>query len=373
MKKHIAPLLCAVLLLGTSTTAVLADCPPDDVRLDRATAEAAGGAGPTSSGPYYPISVEEYAEAGETRIRKVYQLSLSDDPSLIPTGSFTRDGRTYQLLDITQKDEVGVDTKAYSEGITQDSDTGELSEILKVLPAQKKVTTKDGYTGTLLLDHASIDISVKGYQTSSRNLSATRTYPSLSDTDLSLVPKSVSSGGASLTLADVQWSNDGSYYTATATYTGTATSRYATGYTVKANYTGQVARTGCEVVTYTAVYGSEPPLPEASTVENIEPEEAVKEGTETEDHPEGAAVEDGPEDGHEAEHSDTRRKQADGTVDAAADVPQDTATVDPETLARENAIMASICAVSGIFGILGIALMLLQYLRGRKEGGQKQR
>ena len=38
----------------------------------------------------YPIEVEELLEggAGERRIRKTYQLSLSDDPAEIPTDDF---------------------------------------------------------------------------------------------------------------------------------------------------------------------------------------------------------------------------------------------------------------------------------------------
>ena len=40
-----------------------------------------------------------------------------------------------------------------------------------------------------------------------RNLSASRTYPNLSDAGLSLVPKSVTEGGRTLTLADVKWSD----------------------------------------------------------------------------------------------------------------------------------------------------------------------
>ena len=71
--------------------------------------------------------------------------------------------------------------------------------------------------------------------------------------------------GRTLTLADVQWSDstqtDGEgnpmiRYTATAKYTGTTSSKYATGYTVSANYTGEVAKTGCDVVTYTATFGN---------------------------------------------------------------------------------------------------------------------
>ena len=95
---------------------------------------------------YYPISVESYSEGNfdEPRIKKVYQLSLSDDPAGIPTEDFERDGRVYHLLDLIQKDEVGVDTQTHTETVTMDSKTGELSEILKQLDGQKEFTRKDG-------------------------------------------------------------------------------------------------------------------------------------------------------------------------------------------------------------------------------------
>ncbi len=86
----------------------------------------------------------------------------------------------------------------------------------------------------------------------------------MTDADLSLVPKTISDGGRTLTLADVQWSNSMqseadsvvTRYTATARYTGSTSSKYATGYTVSADYSGEVSKTGCNVVTYTAVFGS---------------------------------------------------------------------------------------------------------------------
>ena len=215
---------------------------------------------------HYPISVEEYMEDGNYRIQKVYQLSLSDDPSDIPTGDFERDGRLYYLLDITRRDEIGVDTQDYTETITMDSDTGDMSEVLQRLDGQMEAATEDGYTGTLILDHTSVKVEGKGYKTRTKNLSATRTYPNLSDADLSLIPKTITDSGHTLTLADVQWANDGTFYTATASYTGTSSSRYATGYTVTADYTGQVSKTNCDVVTYTAVFGSmELPSQESQT------------------------------------------------------------------------------------------------------------
>ncbi|MDE6840443.1 MAG: hypothetical protein K2P49_06265 [Oscillospiraceae bacterium] len=201
MKKHMALLLCALMVLASCAT------------LPALAAE-----------QHYPVSVEEYTYGplDEPRINKVYQLSLSDDPSGIPTGDFDRNGRHYYLLDMVRKDEVGVDTQPHTETVTMDSDTGDLAEVLKRLDAQMEVTTEDGHTGTLVLDHTSVKVEVKGYKTSSRSLSATRTYPSLSDADLSLIPTTITDGGKTLTLADVQWASDGTYYIATAKYTGSS-------------------------------------------------------------------------------------------------------------------------------------------------------
>ena len=213
---------------------------------------------------FYPISVEEYTygEAEEPRINKVYQLSLSDDPSGIPTEDFVRNGRRYYLLDMTRKNEVGVDTKPHIETVTQASSTDDMETILQQLSAELEVTTEDGYTGTLQLDHTTVKVTVDGYATKTQALSASRNYPNLSEADVSLIPKSIEENGKTLTLADAQWDSteqiDGvggiiTRYTATASYTGTSSSRYATGYTVTADYTGEVAKPDCDVVTYTCL------------------------------------------------------------------------------------------------------------------------
>ena len=90
------------------------------------------------SASYYPISVEEYTygDFDELRINKIYQLSLSDDPSLIPTDDFVRNGRRYYLLDMTRKDEVGVDIQTHTETVTKPSDTNSLEKILQQLDAE---------------------------------------------------------------------------------------------------------------------------------------------------------------------------------------------------------------------------------------------
>ena len=50
----------------------------------------------------------------------------------------------------------------------------------------------------------------------------------------------------------------GDRYTAVATYTGTATSSYVTGYTVTADYTGTVSRIALNRVRYVAIFEGSP-------------------------------------------------------------------------------------------------------------------
>ena len=45
-------------------------------------------------------------------------------------------------------------------------------------------------------------------------------------------------------------------YTATAKYTGTTSSKYATGYIATVEYKGEVTRTSCDTVLYTATFAS---------------------------------------------------------------------------------------------------------------------
>ena len=72
----------------------------------------------------------------------------------------------------------------------------------------------------------------------------------MSDGDLSLVPKTVTSGGATLQLVNCSWSEDAQYnpydpdignrFTATATYSGKVGYSYAKGYAYEVNYYGTV-------------------------------------------------------------------------------------------------------------------------------------
>lgn len=206
----------------------------------------------------YPVSVTEEAGGDHPRLIKTYVLSTSDDPANIPTEDFEREGFTYTLLDLTWQDNSETETRDYTETVTLESKSKDMDAIMPQLTATLEVETEEGYTGVLTLDTASIQVEAAGYATSARTVSASRTYPNLSDADVSLIPKSVEDGGRTLELSDVQWQEAGGFYTASATYTGTASSKYATGYTVTAEYSGEVSRTASGTVTYIAVFSGTP-------------------------------------------------------------------------------------------------------------------
>jgi hypothetical protein len=206
----------------------------------------------------YPTAITEETTGEHPRLMKTYVLAADEDPSTIPTADFEREGYTYTLLDLTRQDQTETDSKLHTEPITVESKSKDMDKILPLLPTSREVTTEDGYTGLLTLDTASVQVEVAGYGSSSRTVTATRSYPNLSDADTAFVPKTIQDSGRTLTLADVQWQEAGGFFHATATYTGTATSKYATGYVVTANYTGEVSKTTSDAVTYTAVFSGTP-------------------------------------------------------------------------------------------------------------------
>ena len=263
MKKQLSALLCTAMMLCAMTGAAMAVEMDSTTAADVAVLEQKTAPTPVS---VYPAEVRAVEENGVSRLEKVYYLTAQDDPAAIPTGDFEREGRSYTLLDLLKNDQTETDTKDHIEVITLNTDTKDVAEILKLLEPTLEVSTEDGNTGVLSLDHTSIAVEAAGYKTSSRTVSATRTYPNLSDADVSLIPKSVEESGRTLTLADVDWQDaatdyqDGYdlalRYNAVATYTGTATSKYATGYVVTADYKGEVTKTSCDTVIYTAVFSS---------------------------------------------------------------------------------------------------------------------
>lgn len=250
MKKH-----HKLFALVSTLLLALAALPSTALAAEAESAEPAQGTQPSAI--LYPAEVRTSEENGIIRLEKVYYLSTRDDPAAIPTGDFDREGLHYTLLDVLKNDLSETDIKDYIEVITLDSSTKDMGEIIQTLEPEREITTEDGYTGILKPDYTKITVEAAGYKTSSWTVSATRTYPNLSDADAALIPKSITDSGRTLTLADVDWQETGEFYNATASYTGTVSGRSVTGYTVTVEYSGEVAKTSCDTVIYTAVFSAE--------------------------------------------------------------------------------------------------------------------
>ena len=250
MKKH-----HRLFSLASALLLALAALPCTALAAETEGTEPAQGAPPPAA--LYPAEVRTSEENGMIRLEKVYYLSTRDDPAAIPTGDFDREGRHYTLLDVLKNDLSETDSKDYIEVVTLDSSTKDMAEIIKVLEPEREIATEDGYTGILKPDYTKITVEAAGYKNNSWTVSAKRTYPNLSDADASLIPKTITDSGRTLTLAGVDWQEAGEFYNAIASYTGTASGRSVTGYTVSVEYSGEVTKTSRDTVIYTAVFSAE--------------------------------------------------------------------------------------------------------------------
>ena len=133
---------------------------------------------------------------------------------------------------------------------------------------------EDGFVGTLVLDKDSIKTAEAGTSNYSYQMKEVKEFSNLDRNDLAYIPKTAEKNGVTLKLADVEWipmasgadnSEVPSLFKANATYTGTAWGSKADGYTVTANYTGEVSKATEGQVMYSIVYEEVAPLVVAST------------------------------------------------------------------------------------------------------------
>jgi len=224
-----------------------------------------------ASAAEYPSHVSYSMENGIFEVRKVYEMPVDQEPSMQAKQSFEQDGYSFVLTDMLRQELPEHQSKAYAETVTVNSKSKDLTAILPLLAETKAVTTEDGFTGTLRLNTDSIKVEPAGYKNNSWTVSAIRTYPNLSNMDLEFIPKTITENGRTLQFADVQWRTDntedidgdpiGDRFTAVVTYTGTASSKNVTGYTVTAQYSGEVEKIALDKVQYVAIFHGKPLVP----------------------------------------------------------------------------------------------------------------
>lgn len=241
----------------------------------------AGAANVDITDPNTLLPIDIIIDPDNLEIRKVYDLSPSTDPSTLPMQRLERDGLCYECTDVLREVIIGSETQTLTQTETVESDKKDMETILSLLPQEKGVTTEGGFSGTLTLNLDTIKTEVAGYGSSTKPITATRTYPNLASQDLNHLPKSITEGGRTLTLQDVKWQTDNTYnaddyeigdrFTAVCTYGGSKTVSYATGYTTTADYSGEVYRTGVTVIRYTVIFTGTP-------VDPVVPEEPQDSG-----------------------------------------------------------------------------------------------
>ena len=210
----------------------------------------------------YPTAVEQNEDGSE--IRKVYDLEPGQDPAGISRSDFEQNGIHYTLTDLLKQEMPEYQERQHTEEVSLESKNKDMASILALLPQQKEFVTEDGLSGTLTLRLDTVQVETAGYGKSTRTVTTTRRYPNLGSQDTSYIPKTVEENGRTMTLQDISWQTDntanmddyalGDRYTAVATYSGTATSSYVTGYTVTAKYEGTVSRIALDRVRYVAVF-----------------------------------------------------------------------------------------------------------------------
>lgn len=245
MKRKIIPALLALALTAALAPAAFAASPPT---------------------PCYPTAVTRSEDGAQ--IRKVYDLDPGEDPAGISRSDFEQEGFYYTLTDLLKQEAPEREERYHTETVTLDSKNKDMESVLALLPAQREFTTEDGLTGTLSLKLDTVQVDVAGYGSSTRQVTATRSYPNLSSQDTSYIPKEITDNGRTLELASIDWRTDntanedgyavGDRFTAIATYTGSATSSYVKGYVVTAQYSGTVSRIALNKVRYVAIFEGTP-------------------------------------------------------------------------------------------------------------------
>ena len=150
----------------------------------------------------YPTSVTRSEDGSE--IRKIYDLSQEENPAGIARSDFEQEGFHYTLVDLLKQETPEHEERFHTETVSIPSKSKDMESVLALLPTQKEFVTEDGLTGILTLQLDTVQVEVAGYGSSTKEVSATRTYPNLASQDTANIPKSIEDGGRTLTLQDIR-------------------------------------------------------------------------------------------------------------------------------------------------------------------------
>ena len=204
---------------------------------------------------------------GEQQYIKVYTVSPETDPASLIEEPFDFGGYTYTYSDITKRENLFSDTKEKTEVVTVTTGKKDLETVLEALSPSMEFD--DGrYSGTLNLDHTTIQTEAAGYETRSYTVSDTKELGNLDSNDMSYVPSTTVKDGVTIPLSSVDWQVQSmvlvgdllvpATYKAVAYYSGKAYYSAATEYISTAEYKGTVSCSEVKDITYTVTYVGTP-------------------------------------------------------------------------------------------------------------------
>ena len=186
---------------------------------------------------------------GNQQVVKTYTVSPEVDAQTLIEEPFQLEGFLYTYTDIVKEENRVSERQSHTETVTVETDKKNLDVILKEL-APTMEYSNGPWTGTLALDHTSIQTKAAGYTSGSKPVSETKNIGPLDSNDMSYVPATTVKNGVTLSLAHVEWQVIGtdmvgdtmspSSYQAVATYSGKSYYSAATGYVTTANYVGEL-------------------------------------------------------------------------------------------------------------------------------------
>lgn len=226
---------------------------------------------------YYPFEITNVDERGTWLVVKSYEVPADVNADDLIETNMIREGKRYEARDILKKKTPGnVDSREASKKVTITSDTKDTKKIREKLD-DTTFYSEGGYEGYLTLDEASITAEVSSTSNYSYNLTEKKEYTGLEKNDPSLIEKTITKNGVTLTLGDVNWVSMGSTvsgnsivstYKAVATYTGVAYGSKADGYIVNANYKGTATKHVEGDCIYSIIYAPIVETPEPPAEEN---------------------------------------------------------------------------------------------------------
>ena len=144
------------------------------------------------------------ADGGADHEVKTYTVAPDVDAQTLIEEPFQLEGFLYTYADIVKAENPVAERQSHTETVTVETAKKNLDVILEQLAPTMEYD--DGtWSGTLALDHTSIQTQAAGYTTGSSTVTATKTIGPLDRNDMSYVPATTVKNGVTLNLASVDW------------------------------------------------------------------------------------------------------------------------------------------------------------------------